>query len=158
MIKSSQIKSLLEEWLKSFSLSRGLIDVYKNPSKSDYSEIYQSFIDDVRLPSKIVMIRFIADAKTKSVYVWNGQKAIHAEVARSVGLIDRMESDPTILSGIGVLVSGKAEMQQADSLESIDKYSSQFDINYYNGVVSRDWSWVNRYIQVTKYLGKLKPL
>lgn len=158
MISSRKILSLTEKWIKSFNAApRGLADIYENPSKSDYSELFINANKDRVRKSTFAVIRFFADDKSKTVYVWDGEKAIHAEIARTIGLNDRLDSDPSILSGIATLSSGKAKMVQSDSLESIDKHST-FDTNYYNQVISKDWSWTNRYIDVTTYLSKLKPI
>jgi hypothetical protein len=124
MIKSNRIIEICEEWIKTVSGHGGRIDVFVNPSSSDYLEIYKG--------SKYQIIKFIADNKNKKVYVWNADTGIHRDVLSELGLMSQLQKyNPDILVGDGVLSNGKAKIRDSG-------------IN----ATRVDWSWIGKYIRI----------
>ena len=153
MITSKQIISLSEEWL----LRSHGIDIYVNPTSSDYLEFSKK---------KIGELRFIADNRTKKIYVTDAARLVHAGIASSVsGLMgsffnfNSFEQYPDwALAGVAMIHNGQGIMTGADSLNYL-KRNSYYDteaLEHLMVLLLIDWSWCNKYIKVTDWLSKFK--
>ena len=160
MITSKQIIRLSEEWLKAVEANVNFVDIYENPTSSDFKEIFKN--------RKHNLLRFIADNKSKKIYAWDAYIGIHYDVAYELGYISRWENkDKDCLFG-------EASINGSRAVSSVSAISTDIFIWYYKrisssgGVVSLslkkeledrikiDWSWTNRYIDCTPVVSKLK--
>lgn len=145
--------------------------VYKNPSTSDYIAMYkESLATNER---KLNYIRFIANAKTKSVYVWDGYRIVHEIVRSKLNMFDNFFNTPWILDGAADYSSGKAvakdwhkfdtipkELMFASSRRGYDDPETDSSINnsYINWAFQTlliDWSFVDKYVSGTNSMMKL---
>jgi hypothetical protein len=143
MITSKQI---LEIFSKTLDVMGGYTDIFVNPSSSDYAEIYKE--------SKYHWVKFIADNKTKVVYVWNADKGIHREIVTKLNLVNRMKDDD-ILAGDAGLSNGKATMQDSDLLTSLfegAKRGNKDSEASLKMLLSINWNWVENYISCHNWL------
>jgi hypothetical protein len=168
MITSKQIITLSEEWETSFTYGNHLIDIFVNPTSSDIKELFSKL--DVKINPK-KEIRFIANAKTKKVYIWDASLVHHAEVSHKLGFSHPGEYDglitsepPYIFDGFGYLSSGKIVGQNENGsisdikialnakLISKGKKSKQNYwfieewISRFNAIFYWDWSFIDRYV------------
>lgn len=156
MITSNQILKICESWDKRVLVRGKLVDVYENPDNSDIRKIYRD------IDGKLKLTRFIADVKTKKVYVWDGGLAIHRDIFSPLGFTYSAFS--TIL-GEADIVSGKLIFHSSDSTEAFwgmymyaieKKGKADKSLTDY---FKADWSWVDRYISgVGSYMGKKRDL
>ena len=139
-------KHILEVFSKTVDVIGGYTDVFENPSSSDYAEIYKE--------SKYHWIKFFADNKTKTVYVWNADKGIHREIVTKLNLASRMKDDD-ILAGDAMLSGGKATMKDSDMLTSLfdgAKRSNRDSEASLKKLLAINWNWVERYISCKDWL------
>jgi len=137
-------KYLTEKWKKSFKSIRvasGIVEVFVNPSKSEFRDAAGSNKWD-GLRGK--WVRFYADLENRLVYVWHPE-IIHSEVWKRIG-DSRNYSDDTLMSGVAENVGGKWTLTETD--EGIAKNLYGYDV--------RDWEWVNKCINVTKKLKEVQ--
>lgn len=128
--------------------------VFVNPSSKELREL-TSRLNDPDVPDGV---RFIADNSAKKVYAWEGMYANHDDARRHVGL----KCDPSMWSDdnvCGSMLDGWAEQQGSRFfLQACDVMEANWSssVRYRQTIFSQDWSWVDRYIQVTPYLERLK--
>ena len=162
MITSKQIISLSEEWLAFCTSALGdSCDIYINPGSSDFLELNKN------VPSKSV--RFFVDNKNKNFYVWDSN-CLHGMAAKSISseIYSRFNSsdiNKQLLSGYGKLQGNKIVFEGSDVLRTymdmakIDKSRGNFDsedIRYLKTIISADWSWSFKFIDLNKILTKIK--
>ena len=139
-------KHILEVFSKTLDVIGGSADVFVNPTSSDYAEIYKE--------SKYHWIKFFADNKAKTVYVWNADKGIHREIAYKLNLVGRIKDDD-ILAGDAMLSGGKATMKDSDMLTGLLSGAKSRDpASGYalKNLLSINWSWVEPYISCKDWL------
>lgn len=124
MISSKQIISLLEQW----AASRYSINYYKNPSSSDYLEMEK---EARSAGGHLKTIRFVADNRTKIVYVADANLTIHDDFKEVLNLPPFDSKD--IISGLANISGGRAIFSELSSVNSQVAKSSI-------------WAWVDRYI------------
>ena len=100
----------------------GEVNVYKNPGRSE--------IINATLENKYHEYRWLADKKTKTVYIWGTPGGEHEDVADRLSLPNPYEDHKRLLMGIGW--ENKSESQNSWK------------------IIVYDWKWA------TKYLPKLK--
>ena len=106
MITANQIISISEEYDKLVRDGNKLIDLFVNPTSSDLKEIYSKMSSNN--PNKEV--RFIANAKTQKLHVWDAALAVHYAMAYALGLSRGPGSfdEPTYaFDGFGRLSGGR---------------------------------------------------
>ena len=156
MITSKQVIDIAEKWLVSKTFYTGEVDIFINPSSSDWIEIRKS--------CKYPVVRFFADNKNKKVYVWDADQAIHQSVANvsEVGLSSRIQSnDPNIIAGEAGLSSGRAVMEGSHIMEGSLRYiehgtMSKIETMHLQDILKIDWTWTKQYVDCSKYLAKFK--
>jgi hypothetical protein len=163
MITSKQITQISEEWLASVVSDYSSLptDIYKNPGSSDIKELYKK--------SSRHEVRFIADSKTNIVYVWNADTALHQTVAKKLGLLDRLsydkpwaKSNADILIGNEIIDNGLITMSDSNELGPIISVASRQDyknsesVKYMKRLVSKNWSWLSKYINYSSYFNRIK--
>lgn len=155
MITSKQIQKLFEDYSKMGNV-RGLpVTIYNNPTKSDFLALQK---EAKELNKKVDNIRYIADAKTKTIYVFNAEFAIHKEVKGILNLpIDPLKA-PYILNGEATLRSGTL-VPISERSTTISKILSNYlnypgnkveNSNYLKEVFSYNWDWLYSYVKVKK--------
>jgi hypothetical protein len=97
------------------------VEIFKNPSSSDIKDIALQTVSVSPRP----IVRFLADANKKVVYVWDGAAALHDQVKPSLDL-----SKYSILAGTAFIVGSK--------LRFVDSNLS-----------AADWKWLDTYISGT---------
>lgn len=158
MITSQQILRLSEEWLMSIPSpfkKDSSVDIYVNPSSSDILELKKS---------TSYYVRFIADSKSKRLYVWNGESLLHSQVAKHLSLDRRINSIPDqTLIGTADIRSGKLYARYSDylygMLKDLNSYKSdatpgsyiQKQLDYFS-TLKDEFSWVTRYMDISEIL------
>lgn len=121
------------------------LEVFENPTPKDFREIGSD------------EIRFIALHDKKKVYAWDAYQLLHADVSQKLRPPTDWETDPNRLEGMAIIKSGKAKAVKSDQLLCL---SGQGPSNFYTSeelfreVMNRDWSWVNRYINIKDLIKK----
>lgn len=155
MITSKQIIKLTEKWLQSVPspFKDSNVDIYSNPSISDLIELKRQ---------TTYYVRFIADRKNKTLYVWNGDSILHSQVAVHLGLSSRINGIPDgILLGTASIEGGKLVARYSDELYSMIKdllavklevhKSSYLKKRYdYLKNLDKDFKWVSRYLDLSE--------
>lgn len=146
MIPSKYIIHLLEEFLTQGKGWQGSVgDIFVNPTSNDYNKLHQD---------GAFILRFIADPNSKKVYVANADKLYHIEIARNANILSVFKSDA--LFGEAILNGTRAVMKKSDGLESRLTNLTAGDIDWLDYFFTRDWSWLNKYIDSNNYLDKIK--
>jgi hypothetical protein len=145
-ITSKQILHILEEYKDLFRIRGMRVTVFVNPSRSDV----------VDLGKKVV--RFLAVANTKEVYIWDGLAAVHSEVFNELGIpyhgieIMGYKFPTDVLYGIADAERGSLKMVNSHPLEFTlrsDRGDAD-NIKLFTELTSHDWRWVDRYVQGTQ--------
>jgi hypothetical protein len=134
MITASQI---LEEYKTSFRIGSNYIEIFSNPSKKELLSCGDE-------------IRFTADADKKEVYVWDGNLAIHDDANKTLGYGGLWFKKP-ILTGIAQKEGSTYYAYRSDELESIN-LSPPGSEEFLTKLLSYDWDFVNRYINIKDLL------
>ena len=142
MITSKQI---LELW-KITDISRygQEVDIYENPTSSDFLEMTKKARDEKR---PFAGIRFVTDNRVKKVYVADSYGVTHEDIRKIMKLPANLV--PYCLDGIATISGGRAIMS------SFYKDFSGSGM----AVLNLDWSWVDPYIKgcssvIKSYKGK----
>ena len=127
MITSKQLNNLLEKYSTSRRTSNGYMEVIENPSSSE-------LINIVKASKKADgEIRFLADAKTRIVYVFNADLGLHFE-ARNLLNMGRSEDTPNILDGVGEVSGGRAKVLDVIYLEKFIEYGKESQLPLNSGL------------------------
>lgn len=113
------IDLLVEKYLTSFKKWNHIIDIYVNPTHSEFNDIEGE-------------IRFIADATNKKLYIFSAMTAVHMDVWKTL-------KDQRSLYKSGDIVTG--ELDHRHKIVSIDSYYL-LPFNIRKEVQSQDWSFV----------------
>jgi hypothetical protein len=126
--------------------------IYENPTSSDFIELNKSV--------KSKSVRFIINNKTKAVYVWDANLALHTIVSRKLGLtiIDFLDKFPNIIWGVGKLSNGKVVMTESDIIDDILRFyipTNSKDKEYLTKLKNTNWRWAYKYIDCNDYINKV---
>lgn len=128
------LKYLTEKYLTRFkSQYEGGVsfEVFINPSQKELREFDA--------------VRFIANNETKKVYVWGAHYEIHAVIWEKLGFSSsNIYNSKDVLSGTTIKKGGKHETKYSDAMKKHH--------------LSVDWEWVNKYIDVTKFIEKIRGI
>lgn len=156
MITSKQILDIFEQWVSSLSSNfkdEVSVDIFVNPTSFD-------IIDLRRVTTHYV--RFIADSKDKKLYIWNGEAALHAQVAKHLGILPRIESIPDkTLIGVADIKGGKLVARYSDylfqMLQDLKLHKAEISSNSYLRrkldyfkTFEAEFKWVNSYLDTTE--------
>jgi hypothetical protein len=154
MITSKQITKITENFLLSkrvhtFNGDRELA-IYENPDTSERQDIILSAKKSQKGGSGIY-IRFIADAKSKKVYVWDAYEGDHVTGRNLIGLPSTNQSKtPWLLYGTGEPISGyKLKFVTWDSKPLYSEYKFYFDFLSYN------WDWLSSYVDTKEFFDEI---
>ena len=161
MITAKNILNTCEEWVSLPKVRGSIVNIYENPGSSDYKELNKNITRGV--------VRFIADAKSKKVFVWDAYLAIHVEVANklnSEGKISGSTYRNSLLLGEANLSGGGAKMTDSDVFGHVNDlmkivkakkplgYLKEY-FDKYEEIFKTDWSFVSRYVNC-QYLTDMK--
>lgn len=166
MITSKQIIQLSEDWFASSSSGNRQFDIYVNPSSSDYLELNKN---------KVKLVRFIVDYSSRKVYISDADNSLHREVLNKIGgsiASDMMNMNYNNfqigkfhLTGVAEIQGNKSIMNRSDVIEYFwrmidwnkpDSPKTQQGYKNIGQILSMDWSWVNQYVYVEKYMRVVK--
>ena len=156
MITSNHILSISEKYFDSKNVSGHNLEIYENPTP-----------DEIVLASKITKkelgkgeIRFFAiNTSPKRVFAFDAYHGSHYEVAPKLGL-SPSTYNPQIIMATAIVNGKKAVMDTCDPisihLQDLRTKVRDKSIEYFNTLFSIDWSWADKYIEITKYLNNKK--
>jgi hypothetical protein len=135
MITSKQIIKLSEEYAAMGKSQGYQVEIYKNPASSDLSALVKFAKEHNRQLRKV---RFVADAKTKTVYVADAYLIEHNDIRKIVGLPTYpTRNDSWVLDGIADYVSGKLNLITCSPTVGNFSFSWEFVDRYVPGVSVR---------------------
>ena len=168
MITSKQVIKLSEDWFKDVKNGNITASIFVNPGSSDIRDIYKNAVSANRAGHPT--IRFIADAKTHKVYVWDAYYAYHDDVATELGYVkpnEYLDEPPFVYDGYGKIVNGKIVGNDTHGTTSnIDSLLNSIETNHYlsdrqikeridilSPIFTYNWSFIDRYISgFTKFI------
>jgi hypothetical protein len=134
-----------EEWYKRIKNRSKSVEVFKDPERKEFKEV----------SGELSSIRFIADKKTKTLYIWDVYGMIHSDMYKKLYTGDFNESvgKGLIIPGVAdVLKSGKAIMYSSDWLRELFLgYDSISDIDE----MVKNFKWLKS-IKIDRYFKDLK--
>lgn len=145
MITSKQIINLSEDWFK-----RIHFDIFINPTSSDYQELTKLKVNEVR---------FIADDRSKKLFISDSGKSLHHQMVVDIGgsVLENYNSrEYPQLHGVARISGSKAFMTESDVLRIGIKEMMPFQQNWLRKLLSCNWSWADRYLEITSYLTNFK--
>ena len=83
MIQARTITDITEAYLTSYTLDRGYVEVFVNPTKKELVDLINTYKHD---PGYEDCLRFSAVLATKRVYVWHGELDAHHYVKERLGI------------------------------------------------------------------------
>ena len=159
-------KQIIEEYEASRKIGRNYIEIFSNPSQSELTTF------------KGENIRFIADASSRKVYVANADKVIHYIMKDMLHLKPPSNITVFIFNGVSEIgcsywLEGEAakrgqsyKVTNLDQIGALRAYASgnieseessaEDAQKVLTELLERDWSWVDKYIEVTPYLRRVK--
>jgi len=133
-------KHLTEEWAKSFKIRGKFMEVFTNPTKREFN--------DARDQSGDKAVRWAADNKTKTLYVWSSD-GLHQDVLNRVFGSFRYPSH--ILTGIAVQKGGKWVVE-GDGVPMLKLYKDVETLKKTN------WSWIEKWINIDEVYAELDQI
>lgn len=122
-----------EEFYKGFKSGGQYVEVWENPTGREMSEA----------GGKHKAIRFTADSKTKTVYVWDAMTQVHHYVWEKIG-DSRHAYDPSLLNGTARYIKGEWLMTQSDG--------EKRGLNLKNRKQRyQQFKWVNKYFSIEDF-------
>jgi hypothetical protein len=116
-------------------------EVFANPSHKELREL------------KSIYIKFIADSRDKTVYVWSIEGPLHEDAWEQINSAD-LESDifrGHILPGYSTLQGGKLKMDDSDGNHIVKSFMNDMNSSQLKSYINK-WKWADKYVNVTNYL------
>jgi hypothetical protein len=103
------------------------------------------------------LVRFTVDHASRKVYVWDYTCAMHTDMSIHLGLEDPYSS-PNFLKGASRRgPDGKYRMVESHFLQAFkSSHLTREERDVLGNLLEQDWSWVNKYMEVTKWLESYK--
>lgn len=101
------------------------------------------------------VVRFTADHRTKTLYAWNFNAGHHSDASRVLQLHDDYAS-PDFLRGAAEKIGGQYVFVASDFLASFRGKRIGTDGSFLIALLSKDWSWVDDYIEITDRLHRFR--
>lgn len=124
-------KDLSESFYKSFKDKQfgSYVEIFKNPDRQEMLEVMDRHFQ---------VVRFIADSKTKSLYVFTSDVVLHPQVwpVISGGKKD-IYKNPNLLPGTAQY-DGNTWLVVADDIDRLNKTQMK-------GIVKKNWHWMEKY-------------
>jgi len=136
-MKLSDIELVLERWLIAFKKYGHMVEIFENPSKSEFASVGSNF-------------RFILDSKRKKSYIWNATGAIHSDAWIH---IKKELNDARHVYESDDLLTGTMEGT------SLHFYAAwNLSPNVRAGLKRHDWSFAKKYVDIDKLWTTLKKI
>ena len=150
MITSKYIIDISEEYSKTGLVRNRQVDIYENPTSSDFIKLEKSAREHNR---KLDKVRFIADINSHKVYLADSYNIIHDDMGKVLGF-NVGYYPPERFEGTGTVSGGQAKATKWDSFQYISqlKFPSKTEIKFLEGTFGYDWTWVDRYVSGTSSL------
>ena len=127
MITSKQILKICELWDKSGTAFGKQYDIFRNPTSSDIAKLKKA--------SPTGEFRYIADAESPKVYVWDANAALHGLVQTVINLYSINSREPNLYKGYCKLSGGQLVSDNVgDYCFTSKKYNNK-------------WGWLDTYIK-----------
>ena len=144
MITSRQVVNIIESYASSGQYRGHHVEIFENPSSSDFISIEKSAREDNR---KFESLRFIVDSKNKKVYVWDGYLALHDEARQSLGLPKRYDKTPWLVNGMTSVRDGKIVPPKIWDCQFPGSSFNQAEMKWFYGdMLKCEWAWADKYI------------
>lgn len=151
MITSKQINQVIEQYVNAQKTPNGYVQVFSNPSQSELKSIVQNSKSS---SSSKCMIRFIADARDRKVYIWDAYLAVHDDGRKIIGFPTSIMQTPYLVNGLAWITNGKMIGPSWVSTETVIKDSGSKSnpkermkcLTYLDQVFSYNWDWLDNYI------------
>ena len=133
MITSKFILSITEKYSggklihKRYGSGPFYLEVFENPTSSDYSAIRKS-ASEREIPS--TWIKFVADFKNKKFYAANGYDCEHEDIGYLVHATG-WEGDGKLMSGSSKLLFDRSKVPPGDSPEALKWIKQYLDFGNY---------------------------
>jgi len=118
-------------------------EVWMNPERTEFSRIGE-------------VVRFTADLNTHTLYVWDFSAGHHADVSVGMRLGDSAGSILFLKGAATRTGDGIYVMSGSDFLQSFAGRMTGSERLFLRNLLNQDWDWVNRYIEVSEWLTRLK--
>jgi len=141
-------KQILEAYLTRLPLThkKGTFEVFENPT---YKELKSA--DSTNLG-----VRFTAYLPTKTVYAWDLDAVIHSTIEIDLDLNNKGERVSygwsNLLTGVAEGLGSQYKMCHSDLFLSVTYYHRNIDLAAALEMLDQDWSWVDKYINVSSWL------
>ena len=121
---------LSESFYKSFKDKQfgSYVEIFKNPDR-------QEIMDCIDKSWQVV--RFVADSKTKSLYVFTSDVVLHAQAWPYISGKKDIYKNPNLLPGSAEYSSGSFLVLPED----LERLSN----NQIKGILKKDWKWLEKY-------------
>ncbi len=148
------LNSINEEFFDSFKLKGDIVELFVNPTKYEFKEVFKVKPEFRGTPAGKTFariknsIRFVADAKKKKLIIWNSE-FLHYEVLKKIGYdLETVPTNPAMIAGLAQPKGDGWEIDFTDdatfygddvedSKEVADKYAKDF--------AKVDWKWLDKY-------------
>ena len=131
---------LKEEWINSTKSENHTVEFFKNPTSKELRQAGR-------------VIRFLAVLPSKTLYVWD-HRMLHAHALNYLNLFgkdfNKYWHSTNVIGGIANFKKGKYVSCEAHNMSNLRKYP------FLEKVISKDWSWVNKYIDINCLIKKVK--
>jgi len=125
---------LNEKYLERIKTRKGSVEIFINPSRKELIESNGKY-----------GIRFIADNKTKKLYVWNAYDANHFDVWKQLKGKELPYIDVDMFHGLAETKGGKVILKETHQVRVwvFDKQDDKIKQLYKN------FQWMNKYIDIS---------
>jgi len=128
------------------SRNKKVYSIYTNPTKLEMKFAIEESQDKE--------LRFVADNLNKKIFVWSSD-LLHDDVwdnflakTYAKGRGNDFSISPDLLPGNAVKIGNSYSMINSDEVDC--------DSQWVKDIIDIDWSWANKYVNVTKWLNKFK--
>jgi len=139
----SKATKFLEQYLGLYStrISDGKFTVFKNPSKKEMKEA------GTNETTKRLIIRFIADSKTKTFYVWPAFEGLHIDMWKQLGTNYFVQDVQNLR-----IFCGSAELEGS---KWVVTNSDAFEVYGDGKEWEQSFSWVSKWVDYKDYVASI---
>ena len=109
-------------------------------------------------------IRFIADHRTKELFIWDGERELHIDVLNY--LIDKDKLEPVsatdiwkssdLLTGVAYNKAGKLDFSTSDQIFGDLRCRDCRVYEYIKNMMENDWSWLKPYFTSIGFISDIE--
>ena len=150
MITSKQITILSEEYLTVSKNMQGVpIEVYVNPTNQDFLDLSKAASKEKR---SLDAVRFIADDRSKKVYMVDAYLVNHDGFRKILGLSADYKNTFQLFDGIAGITNNRVTEVAWDKYSIFVKNASGYQghgdfvtCRWFDNTLKINWSWVDKY-------------